>query len=88
MNTKYEENPRHQCCVCGKWRRIHLLDGDQSVYGGDSTCGDICVECAKKMCLEQRGVSYEKEDLGNNPLVCPKEAKPTKDSGKDRDENR
>lgn len=38
-------NPRIQCCVCGKWRRLLLKNGKQTMFGGDSTCGDVCTYC-------------------------------------------
>jgi hypothetical protein len=58
-------NPRLQCDVCGKWKRLHLKDGRQSFYGGcgvniaksnnqDHTAAgdsqDVCEDCCRAKC--------------------------------------
>ena len=49
----------------GKWRRIYLRDGKQTVYGGDSDCGEVCVYCIAELA---------KGDLHKNmnQIDCPK----------------
>lgn len=56
MKTKLiqENNPRIQCTKCGKWRRLFLTSGKQTMYGGDSEDGCICVDCVGKTKLIQK----------------------------------
>lgn len=56
MKTKLiqENNPRIQCTKCGKWRRLFLTNGKQTMYGGDSEDGCICVDCVGKTKLIQK----------------------------------
>lgn len=59
-------NPRLQCCVCGKWKRLNKSNGEQTFYGGcnfsngdhlagktgPDGCNDVCDECCERECLK------------------------------------
>ena len=62
-------NPRLQCSVCGKWKRLHQkakkppFDSNQNFFGGchftggDHLAGDkvdVCVECCETKCREMK----------------------------------
>ena len=53
---KDKPNPRIQCSICGKWKRLHGTDKNgiaiQRFFGGCNSGGehrkDICQECCDK----------------------------------------
>ncbi|MFI0478958.1 MAG: hypothetical protein ACH349_07630 [Candidatus Rhabdochlamydia sp.] len=53
-NTRDAKNGNFwfQCCHCAKWRIWEIYDKNDhakyNVYGGDSTCGYVCVKCAER----------------------------------------
>jgi hypothetical protein len=60
-------NPRVQCHICGKWRRLYKTGrsghaDEQTMYGGDSDCGNVCTYCVEKL----GGYKEEKE------IICPR----------------
>lgn len=64
LNTKRgdRENPRLQCVVCGKWKRLYIAGGIQSFYGGceynelgdhlasKGNDHDVCEDCCHVAC--------------------------------------
>ncbi len=55
-------NPRLQCKVCAKWKRLYDRDNEQLFFGGCAQNGgndhlaaagnDVCDECCRTKCAE------------------------------------
>lgn len=66
-------NPRLQCAVCAKWKRLYDRDDEQLFFGGcehndgnDHVCsqGEVCNECCDRECIKKNPAAVALGSLG------------------------